>query len=333
MRRYLCMALFAAVLVLGSCSSADDDDSSTSDTAAPQADDSASPGGLDPSLRLIADLEPVTIDLAGNVQSPEIAAVLDFKSGAGGIPPCDNYFAELDDTGALADGVALVVESLDPPAIGVPAFLCLRGWTDAVDVTLRLPDGTEVAAPVDAPGSTYGPGVELARPEAFNEGEVEIQIATFPGAQAGEYQAEMVDGSRRETVSFAVEPALDLGATPRVFTFERYYDWFGESGNLVSGDETYVGFVGFDPGVPVDLFLFRSADIAESEYPPTGDYELAGDVSVVPDDRGEAVVAIELDTDEDGHCYRFDTHQDILDELEAGPFVVGNDPTVFCVDA
>lgn len=320
----------SALLLLAACGTGETE---SDDGAEPTANtvDSGVTTGADP--RLVAELDPLTIDLAGNVQSPEIAAVLDFRSGAGGIPPCDNYFAELDDSGELADGAALVVESLDPPAVGVPAFLCLRGWTDSAEVTLRLPDGTEVAAPTDAPGSTYGPGIELARPEAFNEGEVEIQIATFPGAQTGGYQVEITDGSRSESVSFEVASALDLGATPRVFTFERYYDWFGESGNLVSGDETYVGFVGFAPGAPVDLFLFRSADTAEDIYPPTGAYELAGDASVVPDDRGEAVVAIELDTDEDGHCYRFDTHEDILDELDAGPFVVGNDPTVFCVDA
>lgn len=321
-------------LLLVSCSSGDEGASPRDEDVPSTAEASADEfDPTDEGLRLVDDAEALQIDLEGNVESSEIAAVLDFRSGAGGIGACDNYFSGFaEDVVELAPDVGLATQDHLEPAVGERLSLCLLNWSDETEGVLSLPDGSSVPVPGPGPDSTYGPGVEIFRGEVFTEGELELQLATYPGAPTGDYEFELSDGSRSEVVSFEVETALDRGSAPRHFFFDTYAELFGTNINQATDDEVLFGFTGFNPSEPVDLFLYRSASTDYAESVSFGEYELTGDVAVTPNERGEAVVSIALDDSASGRCFRFDTHEVLIDEATSGnAFAVGFDPTVFCV--
>ena len=295
---------------------------------------------VDADPRLVGDVQPTPVDLAGNATSTEIASVLDFYAGAGGLPACDGFETGSSRDAEVVPGVG-VIAGIDPltltstteAAVGFQVDVCLDGWSPSVEGELRLPGGDVMAVPA-AGESVSTSGVELHHHDLWNpEDAISWQIATYPGAPTGTYELTITDGARREVVQLEMETATERGRGSRHFVFDNYDEWFGSGGDLVVRERAAYGFVGFEPGETLDLLLYRSPRQDEVAFVPNGAYTLAATFNLGIDDRGEATMVLDADEQASGHCYVLDLANTLIGQYEAGGQIgiSGGDPTAFCV--
>lgn len=322
-RRLGPIAVALAVIAFGACSASDD----PADADRPPGDDRPQPA------------TDVDIDLAGQRDDPEIATLLDFVTGAGGIGPCDafasgddGYYQEVAFGVGVANGLPDEHDHRHP--IGFPVSICVATVHEAVTGTITPPGGDPVAIPGPRATERAGP-VEATQAEPV-DGTGTVVLATFPGAPVGDYTVELTDGSNRVTFSLELRPAAELGEMPDHFQYGKYAEDYPAGSLEVSpGDDVELGFVGHEPGSSGVYFLYR-AEQAEPGRLPIGTYTLVDRLEVAFDRRGEAALRVPTATSPERTCYvlleRTDALTDVAEQdriaisgAHAAAFCVGDD--------